>query len=51
MVPRRTYLEQNLQALDVTITQTDRAAIEAAFPRGSTAGPRYAEAAMKAVNR
>ena len=48
---RRTYLEQNLGALDIEITAADRAAIEAAFPRGSTAGPRYPEAAMKAVNR
>lgn len=48
---RRTYLEQNLDALDIEITAADRAAIEAVFPRGATAGPRYPEAAMKAVNR
>jgi aryl-alcohol dehydrogenase-like predicted oxidoreductase len=48
---RRKYVEQNLAANDVVLTPADLAAIEAAFPRGATAGTRYPEAFMGALNR
>ncbi len=48
---RRVYLEENLGALDVTLTAQDLARIDEAAPHGSTAGMRYPEQAMSAVNR
>jgi len=39
---RRKYLEENLGALRVTLSREDLAAIEAVFPKGATAGARYA---------
>jgi len=47
---RRKYLEQNLAANDIVLTPADLAEIEAAFPRGATAGTRYPEAYMGALN-
>jgi aryl-alcohol dehydrogenase-like predicted oxidoreductase len=47
---RRKYLTQNLGAAFVSLTDTDLAAIEAAFPKDAAAGQRYAEAGMKFVN-
>ena len=38
---RRTYLEENLGALEVELTPEDLAAIERVTPRGSVAGDRY----------
>jgi aryl-alcohol dehydrogenase-like predicted oxidoreductase len=38
---RRTYLEQNLGALDVTLTEEDLARINDAFPTDAAAGSRY----------
>ncbi|MEZ4700211.1 MAG: aldo/keto reductase [Rhodothermales bacterium] len=38
---RRTYLEQNIGALSVTLTAADLAALEAIAPRGVAAGNRY----------
>ena len=38
---RRSYLEENLGALDVELTPEDLAAIEEVTPRGSVAGERY----------
>ena len=38
---RRSYLEENLGALDVELTPEDLAAIEEVTPRGSVAGARY----------
>jgi aryl-alcohol dehydrogenase-like predicted oxidoreductase len=46
---RRTYLEENAAALNVTLTRADLDELERIVPRGVTAGPRYAEAAMKFV--
>ena len=46
---RRAYLDENLAALDVTLTQDDLARIAEAAPRGQTAGERYAD--MSTVNR
>ena len=39
---RRRYLEENLGALEVRLTREDLASIEAVFPKGATAGARYA---------
>jgi len=44
------YLEENVGALDVTLSQTDLSAIEAVLPRGAATGARYPEAMMKIVN-
>jgi len=40
---RRKYLEENAGASDVELTDDDLAKIEEAFPKGSTAGDRYAD--------
>ncbi|WP_266156316.1 aldo/keto reductase [Dyella silvatica] len=47
---RRKYLEQNLAALDVTLSSTDLADITAVFPTDAIAGSRYPEAGMRMVN-
>jgi aryl-alcohol dehydrogenase-like predicted oxidoreductase len=46
---RRTYLEQNLGALDVLLTSSERAKLDEILPRGVAAGTRYAEAMMSRV--
>ncbi|HEX3840594.1 MAG TPA: aldo/keto reductase [Acidimicrobiales bacterium] len=38
---RRTYLAENVAALDVELTPSDLAAIEAVFPAGAVSGDRY----------
>jgi aryl-alcohol dehydrogenase-like predicted oxidoreductase len=43
---RRDRLTEALGALDVTLTEADLAAIEAAVPAGAAAGDRYAAAQM-----
>ena len=48
---RRTYLEQNAAAADITLTPEDLAAIDKAAPPGIAAGERYPEAGMLALNR
>jgi aryl-alcohol dehydrogenase-like predicted oxidoreductase len=48
---RRRYLEENVASLGVTLTDSDAARIEAAFPLGAAGGDRYPAAAMAAVNR
>ena len=48
---RRTYLDENLAALDVKLTPGELAAIDAVVPAGATSGLRYAEASMRNVNR
>jgi aryl-alcohol dehydrogenase-like predicted oxidoreductase len=45
---RRTYLEENARAVDVTLTEDDLARIDAELP--PVAGDRYDEAGMAAVN-
>ncbi len=45
------YLEDNLGAVNVTLTAEDLARIDAAFPPGAAAGTRYPESSMGAVNR
>lgn len=46
----RARLEENVGALAVTLTAADLARIEAAAPKGFTAGPRYPETAMRAID-
>jgi len=48
---RRTYLEQNVEAVDLDIGPSQLTELEAIFPRGAAAGMRYPEAMMAAVNR
>ncbi|MBS0322075.1 MAG: aldo/keto reductase [Proteobacteria bacterium] len=48
---RRKYLDENVAALDVTLSAADLARIDEVLPRGSVAGARYAPKAMAAVNR
>lgn len=47
---RRSYLEQNIGAVQVKLTAADLARLERAAPHGATAGARYAPEAMKRVN-
>jgi aryl-alcohol dehydrogenase-like predicted oxidoreductase len=46
---RRVTMEDSAGAPDVTLDAADVAALDAAAPRGKTAGPRYAERGMKMV--
>ena len=47
---RRKYLEENCAAADIPLSSGDIARLDAAVPKGATAGLRYPEAAMKRVN-
>lgn len=47
---RRGYLEENIAATGVTITDEDIAAIEAVAPRGIASGDRYAAEYMHNLN-
>jgi aryl-alcohol dehydrogenase-like predicted oxidoreductase len=47
---RRTYLEENVAALDIGLTKEELARIDEAAPKGAASGTRYPEAAMKSVN-
>jgi len=47
---RRRWLDENIGALDVSLSAEDMARIEAIFPRGAAAGERYHAAGMKAIN-
>ena len=46
----RTRLAENLQSLEVTLSEKDLERINEAAPRGAAAGTRYPEAAMRTVN-
>lgn len=46
---RRVTLEDSMAAVDVTLTAQDLADLNAAAPRGGTAGPRYGERMMAMV--
>jgi aryl-alcohol dehydrogenase-like predicted oxidoreductase len=48
---RREYLEENVAALDVEITQEELKRIDEIAPKGAAAGMRYTEAGMATVNR
>jgi aryl-alcohol dehydrogenase-like predicted oxidoreductase len=47
---RRRYLEENVAAIDVKLTEEDLRRIEEIFPTGAAAGQRYPENMMKIVN-
>jgi aryl-alcohol dehydrogenase-like predicted oxidoreductase len=48
---RRKYLQENVGALDVALTNRDLARIDEVAPQEAVAGPRYPDWAMKMVNR
>ena len=48
---RVTYLDQNIGALDVMITDEDREEIDRVLPVGAAAGARYAPHSMASVGR
>jgi aryl-alcohol dehydrogenase-like predicted oxidoreductase len=48
---RITYLQENVDALMVVLTDEDMARINEAFPAGAASGNRYPDAAMRNVNR
>src|SRR5207245_1924424 len=47
---RRSYLEQNLGALQVKLTAADLSRLDRAAPPGAAAGARYPQEAMQRVN-
>jgi aryl-alcohol dehydrogenase-like predicted oxidoreductase len=47
---RRVYLEENIKALEVELSESDLDEIESIAPKGVAAGARYHEAGMKTVN-
>lgn len=47
---RTQYLEENVRALTITLTDSDLARINEVAPKGSASGDRYHEAGMKGVN-
>jgi aryl-alcohol dehydrogenase-like predicted oxidoreductase len=46
---RRKYLEENVAAASIQLSPKDLAQIEAVFPKGAAAGPRYPEPMMSKV--
>ncbi len=48
---RRSYLRENIGAIDIPLPKADLARLNTAFPPGAAMGPRYPERAMLAVNR
>jgi aryl-alcohol dehydrogenase-like predicted oxidoreductase len=48
---RRKYLEENLHALDVSLTPGELQTLDNVFPPGAASGARYPEAMMKSLNR
>jgi aryl-alcohol dehydrogenase-like predicted oxidoreductase len=48
---RRTYLEENVGATQIPMTQEDLQRIEAVAPKGAAAGDRYPTQTMSTVNR
>jgi aryl-alcohol dehydrogenase-like predicted oxidoreductase len=48
---RRKYLEENVAALDIEITQEELKRIDEIAPKGAASGMRYPEAGMATVNR
>jgi len=48
---RRKWLEENVGALEVTLTEEDRLRLETIAPRGVAAGERYGEAMMNILKR
>jgi aryl-alcohol dehydrogenase-like predicted oxidoreductase len=48
---RRRYLEENVAAAAIALSAAEVAALDAALPPGSVAGPRYDEERMRTVDR
>ncbi len=48
---RRAYLEENVAAADIILTNDDLSRIEAVAPKGAAAGDRYPTQTMSTVNR
>jgi aryl-alcohol dehydrogenase-like predicted oxidoreductase len=48
---RRKYLEQNLEAINIRLTQQDLARIDEVAPKGVAAGDRYSALAMATLDR
>ena len=48
---RRTYLEENVAAVEIELTPEDLARIDEVAPKGVAAGDRYPASMMAAVNR
>ncbi|WP_025689309.1 aldo/keto reductase [Paenibacillus zanthoxyli] len=48
---RRSYLEENAGALDVTLSKEELSRIDEAAPLGAAAGFRYPEASMKVIDK
>ena len=48
---RRSYLEENLKAIDVTLSGPELERLSNAIPRGAAAGERYQASSMAALNR
>jgi aryl-alcohol dehydrogenase-like predicted oxidoreductase len=46
----RTYLEENVAAIGITLSPADLARIDEAAPRGAAAGARYTESDMRRIN-
>jgi aryl-alcohol dehydrogenase-like predicted oxidoreductase len=44
------YIEENARAAEITLSENDLRSIDEAIPPGTTAGERYPERAMRAVN-
>ncbi|HYV43420.1 MAG TPA: aldo/keto reductase [Myxococcaceae bacterium] len=47
---KRAHLEDNAAAVEIVLTREELARIDAAAPKGATAGPRYSEQGMRGVN-
>ena len=47
---RRTYLDENIAALDVSLSEEDLRRIDLILPPGAAAGPRYHPAGMATIN-
>ncbi|HET7225515.1 MAG TPA: aldo/keto reductase [Candidatus Eisenbacteria bacterium] len=47
---RSRHLDENLAALDITLTPDDVARLDAAMPKGAASGARYPELAMRNLN-
>jgi aryl-alcohol dehydrogenase-like predicted oxidoreductase len=48
---RRKYIEENVAAVEMSLSPEELDRLDQAFPRGITAGLRYPEASMRSVNR
>jgi aryl-alcohol dehydrogenase-like predicted oxidoreductase len=48
---QRKYLEENVAALDITLSPAELTALTSVFPAGAAAGPRYPEASMGLVHQ